>query len=614
VTRQVKLAVVVGLALTLVSATAWAREFHVSVDGSDRNDGSRQRPLRTISAAARLAQPGDVITVHEGTYRERVTPPRGGLSDDERIVYRAAEGERVVIKGSEIVKGWERVRGDVWKVVLPNSFFGDSNPYRQVIEGDWFRPRGRVHHTGEVYLNGEPLWEAATLEDVLSRKDGHAWWFCQVDQQNTTIWADFGQADPNEQTVEINVRPTCFYPDRPGVNYITVRGFILQHAATQWAPPTAEQIGLIGTHWSKGWVIENNVISDSRCAGITLGKYHDPRDRREASANQYNQTIRWALENGWSKEKVGSHIVRNNTIFRCEQAGICGSMGAAFSVVTGNHIHDIWVKRLFAGAEIAGIKFHGAIDAVLSDNHIYRAGRGIWLDWMTQGTRVTGNLLHDNTTDDLFLEVNHGPFLVDNNLFLSRLAVRQRSEGGAFVHNLVAGDVVLRPELRRSTPYHKPHSTQVAGLSVTRGGDDRWYNNVFVGHSGLTAYDRAAQPVWMAGNVFLAGARPSKHERRPVALPDADPKLQVVESDGRFYLKGTFQKSWLAQATTRLVTTQVLGRAKLPQQQYTNPDGSPLRLDTDYFGRRRRLDSPAPGPFAQPPVGRFSLRVWPKSR
>ena len=33
------------------------------------------------SAAARLVQPGDVITVHEGVYRERVNPPRGGASD-----------------------------------------------------------------------------------------------------------------------------------------------------------------------------------------------------------------------------------------------------------------------------------------------------------------------------------------------------------------------------------------------------------------------------------------------------------------------------------------------------------------------------------------------------
>jgi len=57
----------------------YGTEYHVSVKGDDAGNGSADRPLRTISAAAQLAQPGDMITVHEGTYRERISPPRGGL-------------------------------------------------------------------------------------------------------------------------------------------------------------------------------------------------------------------------------------------------------------------------------------------------------------------------------------------------------------------------------------------------------------------------------------------------------------------------------------------------------------------------------------------------------
>ena len=86
--------------------------------------GPRRKPLRTIAAAAQVAQPGDVITVHEGVYRERVTRRAGAQSDAKRIVYQAAAGEKVVIKGSEVVKGWEKVQNDTWKVVIPNSFFG----------------------------------------------------------------------------------------------------------------------------------------------------------------------------------------------------------------------------------------------------------------------------------------------------------------------------------------------------------------------------------------------------------------------------------------------------------------------------------------------------------
>jgi len=71
------------------AATGCATEYHVSTTGLDGNKGSKSKPFKTISTAAQIAQPGDVITVHEGVYRERINPPRGGMSNDKRIVCRA---------------------------------------------------------------------------------------------------------------------------------------------------------------------------------------------------------------------------------------------------------------------------------------------------------------------------------------------------------------------------------------------------------------------------------------------------------------------------------------------------------------------------------------------
>jgi hypothetical protein len=48
-----------------------------------------------------------------------------------------------------------------------------------------------------------------------------------------------------------------------------VRGFKIEKAATTWAPPAAFQDGMIGPHWSKGWMIEDCEISNSKCAGIS---------------------------------------------------------------------------------------------------------------------------------------------------------------------------------------------------------------------------------------------------------------------------------------------------------------------------------------------------------
>jgi len=388
-----------------------------------------------------------------------------------------------------------------------------------------------------------------------------------------------------------------------------VRGFSLRQAATPWAPPTAEQIGLIGTHWSKGWVIESNVISHSICTGITLGKYGDEWDNRGQSVEGYTDTIKRALTNGWNSATIGHHLVRNNDISHCEQSGIVGSLGAAFSTITGNSIHDIHVRRLFTGYEMGGIKIHAAIDVQIIRNHIYRCPFGVWLDWMGQGARISQNLFHDNTCD-FFLEVDHGPILVDNNLILSAHSLTSRSQGAAFVHNLFSGAVLAATYDARQTPFHKPHSTELAGFHDNPRGDDRYYNNLFAGSEDLSQYDDAKLPVWMAGNVFLQGAKSSKREIAPVNQPGFVPALKLVmETDG-YYLEMKHDPAWTTERTRKMVTTRLLGRAIIPNAAYEQSDGAKIRINTDYFGKRRNESNPVPGPFEHPGPGDLRLKVW----
>jgi len=697
-----------------------------------------------------------VITVHEGVYRERVNPPRGGSSDDKRIVYHAAAGEKVIIKGSEIVTGWEKVRDDVWRVTLPNGFFGDYNPYNDVIGGEWHGNRGYPRHTGAVYLNGNWLDEARTLAQVLPSREpqedpqdevlggktaayagraiagteedilyqtcrynlggyrlavpngayrvtlkfcephfdsrgkrvcdvrlqgqtvlsafdilakvgkfaahdevfdgievtdgrlridiinrvsmacisgivverdnyskkincgGPGWkdyqgdpvpsgsnaithgrplWYAEVDEENTTIWAQFRSANPNRELVEINVRQSVFYPDKTGRNYITVRGFTMCQAATPWSGAMSEQIGLIGTHWSKGWVIEDNVISHSMNTGITLGRYDLGKfgiAMPAVSAPGFVKSCELALEHGWSKENIGSHIIRNNHISHCEKNGIHGSLGGIFSTIEGNTICDIAVRGWIGGPDVAGLKLLASNDVLIKNNHIYRCGAvgGIWLDWMAQGTRVTGNLLHDNSKD-LFMEVDHGPFLIDHNLFLSGNSLHDWSQGGAYVHNLFAGAIGFRKE-RRQTPYFKPHTVKDMRISNILHKDLRFYNNVFVGKKDLSALAGSGN-VQDSGNLFL--------ERVSFALD---------EREGDFLFAVPEYPAEEPARERVVVTTELLGKAKIPDALFEQRDGTPYRLDTDYLGRRRTPRSPLPGPFALSDGNVTRLKVWPK--
>jgi alpha-N-arabinofuranosidase len=561
--------------------------------------------------------PGDVITVHAGVYREQITPPRGGESDSKRITYQSANGEKVEIKGSEVIKNWIKVNDQAWKVVIPNSFFGKFNPFNDYITGDWYENiKGRKLHTGAAYLNGHWLSEASSAEEVLYSSDYKDCWYANVNEVETIIFANFGNKNPNKELVEINVRQTIFYPQKTGINYITVKGFSMTQAATPWAPPTAEQKAIIGTNWSKRWIIENNDISYSICSGIALGKYGDKYDNTSAnSAEGYVNTVERALQNGWNKETIGHHIVRKNVVSHCEQAGIVGSLGCAFSTVSNNVVHDIHVMNWYFGYEMAGIKFHGAVDVVINKNHIYNCNRGIWLDWMAQGTLVTNNLLHNNDSDkgfdqaDIYLEVNHGPVVVANNFFLSERSILNRSNGTAFVHNLIAGSIMLVPEKFRETPFLKANSTFISGLATVQLGDDRWLNNIVSDKTSFDVYEDNSLPVMFTGNVLIDGAVVSRQDK--LSLTNfSNLGLKITEESKGLYLEIDVDKNWAKHANTKYVTTGLLGQAALSQQKFENPDGSPFSDSTDYCGNKRSRKQPFPGPIEFRKSGRQKIKVW----
>ena len=149
---------------------------------------------------------------------------------------------------------------------------------------------------------------------------------------------------------------------------------------------------MIGPHWSKGWIIEDCDISNSKCAGISVGKYLDPDNDHyftykyvKSPTQMERDAVCRGQYHGWLKEKVGSHIIRRNNIHHCEQGGIIGRMGGVFNVIEDNHIHHINNMMEQGGAEIAGIKMHAAIDVLYQRNHIHHCTMGIWCDWGSTG-------------------------------------------------------------------------------------------------------------------------------------------------------------------------------------------------------------------------------------
>ncbi len=653
-------------------------KYYVDANAAKDGNGSIERPLRRINEAAKLALPGDEVMVAPGIYREYVDPVHPG-TENARITYTSTTPLGAVITGAEQIKSWQYYKENVWVCRIANSVFGEYNPYTTLVYGDWYFATPNKH-TGCVYLNDKAMYEATSLEECIKGEiyecswvpeDSVYKWYTEqdTDADETIIYANFQGQDPNEENIEINVRRRCFMPSITGIDYHIVRGFRIDKAATTWAPPAAFQDGMIGPHWSCGWIIEDCEISNSKCAGISLCKYLDA-DNEHYFTNKHvkspTQMERDAVcrgqYHGWLKERIGSHIIRRCNIHHCEQGGIIGRMGGVFSIIEDNHIHHINNMMELGGAEISGIKMHAAIDVLIRRNHIHHCTMGVWCDWEAQGTRITQNLLHDNQrppfaknlpgsmmSQDIFVEVSHGPTLIDNNILLSDASLRFATQGVAMVHNLVCGALtdVGGGTTWRYTPYHIPHRTEVMGFMTFLHGDNRFYNNIFVQkwpsedyvtyddqsvvsrrenrQVGTHVFDdyptydewiaqfdfsqrpnmRALEsahmghlPVWSEGNVYLNGAKPWKNEVNGLTVENCDMglKVELAEKDGEYYLSTNIYDC-IKDFSDRMINTEVLGKAFEPEQYFENTDGTPIRFDTDYFGNHRGVHV-IPGPFA----------------
>jgi len=117
--------------------------------------------------------------------------------------------------------------------------------------------------------------------------------------------------------------------------------------------------------------------------------------------------------------------------------------------------------------------------------------------------------------------------------------------------------------------------------------------------------------MFLGGNVYLNGAKPSKDQLDPLVLSDTDPGVELVEKEDGLYLHLIHDKAWMKRER-RLVTTEMLGKSKTSDLSFLNFNGSALKIDRDYFGDKRDTVNPCPGPFTQPNEGRKSIKVWPK--
>lgn len=314
-------------------------------------------------------------------------------------------------------------------------------------------------------------------------------------------------------------------------------------------------------------------------------------------------------------------------------------MGSAFCEIYGNEIYRIGTKHEYYGHELGGIKLHAAIDTYIHNNYIHHCTLGTWLDWQAQGIRVSANI-YDENNRDFFIEVTHGPYLVDNNIFTSEYTFDNAAQGGAYVNNLVCGFINHYPVSNRSTPYHFPHSTIVAGVAPVYGGDDRWFQNIFVGgteenryygtveyngspvsleeyieavqslgYGDVEQYERVKQPAYIDGNVYLQGA--VAFEKEAVCyLDESQPDISITSEADGVYLDLTLPEG-MFKMSGKVISGKDLGMTRITEARFEKWDGSDLMINKDLVGNTMG-EHVIVGPLQGLKAGKNKVKIWDK--
>jgi len=184
-----------------------AKDYYVSVEGVDKNPGTRERPLRTIQKAADKMAAGDTCYVRAGTYCEVVKVKSSGIKT-EPISFIAWPGETVTISAIEPVKA-------SWVGYFDYDTWTGS-------EEQAFQTLGKIREEyTQLFVDGEMMTKAEELEAL----DGPNKWF--PGDRKLYLWPPEAESgvynNPANHKVEGTISDYTF--EVIDVDYIVIRDF-----------------------------------------------------------------------------------------------------------------------------------------------------------------------------------------------------------------------------------------------------------------------------------------------------------------------------------------------------------------------------------------------------
>jgi parallel beta-helix repeat protein len=395
-----------------------------AANAADENPGTEALPWKTIARAggAPELRPGDTVLIKTGVYREHARITVSG-EEGQPITFAAAPGAKVVVKGSEVVKGrWTRLSEDpsipepypnafqnVWKIELGDGFFTDpdfpgsyQDKATRWVSQVYLQDYRALQLIGDdrIYTN-EPYARLRTVGRGLNDLVMDSFFF---DPATQTLYIEIG-GDPSWYSIEVGVRGWVLSASE--VHDVVIRGLELRQnrqPGGQWP--------MVNLGGCERVTIEDCRVSQADFCGLGLGRS------------------------------------KNCTVRRCDLS-YNGNTGLGMGECEDCVVEDCRVffnnyRRFHPGWHAGGMKCipRNRRCTVRGCEVAYNLNSdGIWFDAENEDIRILGNVSHHNDGCGIFYEINPGGGVIADNLVYGnhgRGIYLSGSQSVYVLHNTVA--------------------------------------------------------------------------------------------------------------------------------------------------------------------------------
>jgi hypothetical protein len=481
--------------------STFAAEIHVVAPstGSDDGTGAADAPLTSILAAVDRAEPGDIVLVRAGVYRESIAIARGGRTDAPLTIAGVGPGD-VVITGADEVPAdkWQR-SGDrgVWQLAewtyrgtlgAKSLAFPDDERHRLI---------GRIE---QVIVDGRLLPQVQSPDDLQPGS------FCAdpLETRTLSVMPPDG-ATLREHPVQVAVRDTLLVVK---ASHVRIRNLIFRYACN---PAQQSAVILAGAHN----VLEDCVVEQTNGVGAELR----------------------------GRDNIMRRVV-------CRRNGQMGMSG--FGVdnrLEQCELRDNNVKGFAKMWEAGGIKVvlsrrFRMLDCLAEGND----GPGFWLDIDNRDSEIARCAARANHGPGIMVEISETAHVHDNLCVENGL----KDERGAWGH---AG--ILLAEATRCTVEHNACVGNRTGIAIRqqevrsiradeeydRPQEAKYYSHGHTIRQNISAFNREWQFALFGDNDFFA-AEASAGVIRNAALLNPDGREWVVDRNVYFAGPGEGLVCW----------------------------------------------------------------------